>query len=148
MTRSREGHAALISLLVIGLAYSWSATGVRPFSAPAYTYLAVASLSALVLFGSLGGFSTRDDVRRYYRYRARGTSLKSTAGWIIVALCAVALECVGLALGGRSSSVPTLSTTVDHLLVNHWARTALFFAWLLVGASPLRRLYRAQRRSR
>ena len=118
----------------------------RAFSASAYTYLAIASCSALVVFTSLRGFSPRNEISRYYRTRGSGTSRKSTAPWIGVALCALALECVGLALGGHSSTVPTLSSTIDHVLVHHWERSILFLVWLLVGAGPLRRLSVARRR--
>ena len=43
------------------------------------------------------------------------------------------LEAVGLALGGRSADVPTLSTVVDHALGWHLTRLLLFVGWLLIG---------------
>jgi hypothetical protein len=55
-------------------------------------------------------------------------------GLFIVAL---ALEIVGLALGGRSTAVPTLSTAVDHVLVAHWGRWLLFLWWLWIGARAI-----------
>lgn len=135
----RRLWGALLSCAVI--AYAWCATGVHAFSASAYVAVAVPSLVALVSYGVLGGFSTRrTDLARYYRTRARDSSWSSVAPWATIALLAVILESIGLALGGRSSTVPTLSTTLDHLLVDHWGRALLFIAWILVGASPLRRL--------
>jgi len=52
---------------------------------------------------------------------------------------AIILEVLGLALGGRSTIVPTLSSTFDRLLVNHFERELVFLAWLAVGLSPLMR---------
>jgi hypothetical protein len=137
------------ALLVIGaLAYAWFATSVRPFTASGYVFLAVPSLVALTSYALLGGFSSsRTDVTNYYRARSALTSWRGAAPWTVVAVLAVGLEVIGLALGGRSADVPTLSTTVDHLLVNHWGRCALFALWLAVGTNPLRRLYLLRRRT-
>ena len=54
-------------------------------------------------------------------------------------VAAVALECVGLALGGHSARVPTLSDAVDRLLDWHVGRCALFCLWIAVAARPLQR---------
>lgn len=145
MTRHSHRRVGTV-LVVLGLvAYAWFATGVHAFSALAYTVVAIPSFVALVSYGTLGGFSLDDSVADYYRARAAGTSWQSTAGWTTIAVAAAALEASGLALGGQSKSVPTLSTTVDHLLVDHWGRCLLFLAWIAVGASALRRLYLARR---
>jgi hypothetical protein len=136
-------------LFLLGvLVYAWFATGVRPFTAPAYLFIAIPSLAALLLYASFGGFSTnRVDVADYYRHRSLHATWRSVAPWIAVAVLAIALETVGLALGGRSPHAPTLSTTVDHLLVDHWERCVLFVVWIAVGARPLRHLYVVRRRS-
>jgi len=47
------------------------------------------------------------------------------------------LEGIGLLFGGRSPTVPTLSTTVDHLLSVHWGRFVLCGVWLSVGWCPV-----------
>jgi hypothetical protein len=46
--------------------------------------------------------------------------------WLLVALAAAGLEGLGLALGGRSKTVPTLSTMIDHALAWHALRLILF----------------------
>jgi hypothetical protein len=58
---------------------------------------------------------------------------------------AFALEVAGLALGGRSSAVPTLSTVVDHALAWHAVRFVLFLAWLALGWAPVVRQARVER---
>lgn len=137
--RSRCVRGALFGLVVV--VYAWYATSVHAFSASAYAVIAVPSLVALVGYGALDGFTPRhSDLADYYRLRAHDTTWKSVAPWTTIALLGVILESIGLALGGRSSTVPTLSTTVDHLLVDHWSRTLLFVAWICVGANPVRRL--------
>ena len=59
--------------------------------------------------------------------------------WIFIfpILLAVGLEAVGLALGGRSAGVPTLSTVIDHALGRHGVRFVLFLGWLAVGWAPV-----------
>jgi hypothetical protein len=146
ITRSR-GEAALLVICV--LVYAWFATGVRSFSTSAYVVLAVPSLSALLFYGALGGFSLRRNaVTTYYRSRSSAVSWQSAAPWVIVAVLAIALEALGLAIGGRSADVPTLSTTVDHLVVDRGGRFALLVLWLAVGACPLRRLMLLRRSAR
>jgi hypothetical protein len=133
-------------LIVVGaLTYAWFATGVRSFSSSAYVFVAVPSFVVLLLYGMLGGFSlNRADVTNYYRVRSSLSSWRRVAPWIAVAALALVLELIGLALGGRNTNVPTLSTTMDHLVVVHWGRFVLFAIWLAVGANPLRRLFLLQ----
>lgn len=128
--------------VVLGIAYAWWATNVAPFTSLAYTLIAIPSLTMVGLSTSTGLFS-RDqaNLRSYYLGRTRRVSLSSVAPWWGVLICAVTLETVGLALGGHSRSVPTLSTTADRLLEQHWERAALYAVWLLVGALPLWRLW-------
>jgi hypothetical protein len=145
MTRSARQRSTTILIIVAAIAYAWIATYVRPFTSHAYIVVAVPSLAALLIYASLGGFSKRADIDDHYRMRSSSVTWRTVAPWIAIALLAMALESAGLALGGRSPSVPTLSTTVDHLLVDHWERCVLFAAWMAVGASPLRRLRRARR---
>jgi hypothetical protein len=119
---------------------------VRPFTTLAYVLIAIPSLAVLITYGVLGGLSTRNDVARYYQERSRGATLANVTPWTVLLLAAVALEAIGLALGGRSTVVATLSTTADHLLVTHWGRWLLYDLWLAVGAGPLFRLARHRRR--
>ncbi|MGH3733091.1 MAG: hypothetical protein ACRDVC_06930 [Acidimicrobiales bacterium] len=131
------------ALAIAGVAYAWLATGVKPFTDSAYILLSVPSVVALAVYGALGGFSPRRrDVTSYYR--SRGASIRAYA-WIIVFGVALGLEIAGLALGGRSKDVPTLSTTIDRLLVTHWGRWLLFVWWLWVGVRAIERLARVRR---
>jgi hypothetical protein len=135
----RAPTLALASLVL--LAYAWWATGVRPFTTLAYVLIAVPSLAAIATYAVLGGCSPRrTDVTRYYRGRSAGATWRSVSPWTGLLVAAVALETIGLALGGRSHTVATLSTIVDHLLVFHWGRWLLYDLWLGVGALPLLRL--------
>ncbi len=147
MTRSTTQRVTTIVIVVGVVAYAWIATYVHPFTSRAYVLVAAPSLAGPLFCASLGGFSKSGDIDSYYRARSSSVTWRSAAPWIAIALFAVALECAGLALGGRSPSIPTLSTTVDHLLVDHWERCVLFVAWVAAGASPLRRL-RLVRRAR
>jgi hypothetical protein len=124
--------------------YAWFATGLAPFSDAAYVALGVPIATALVLYGALGGFSSREDLSSYYRERGAHTGLLP---WVVVFVVALGLEIAGLALGGRSPNVPTLSATIDHLLVTHWGRWLLYLWWLWVGARAIAPLAdRPQRR--
>jgi hypothetical protein len=122
--------------------YAWLEAGAQPFSVPSYVLMGIPSIVILASFCALGGLSPRRmDISNYYRRKAQGASIRSVAPWLIVLAAVVALESVGLLLGGRSSVVPTLSTTVDHLLVARWERWLLCVVWLLSGATPLFRLW-------
>lgn len=111
----------------------------RPFSIGSYILVSLPALAALEFYASAGGFGpTRTDISAYYRHR----SSRRVGPWVVLLVLAVVLESVGLALGGRSKSVPTLSTTLDHLLVEHWGRWLIFLAWLWIGARPTETLRR------
>jgi hypothetical protein len=135
-------HASRAVVIVVMLAaYSWVTAGVTPFSAPAYAFVALPSVAFVVAYVSMGGLSRhRGDVNTYYQDRSRDTTLSNVAPWISVFVAALVLEAIGLSLGGRSTSVPTLSTTIDHLLKMQWERSIFCFAWLLAGTVPLIRL--------
>ena len=126
----RNGGAALRCLLVTTgvVAYGYWATGRAPFGALAYVAVGIpiALAAAAVLVGP--GWSTP-------RRASPPVTVRSTWPWLLIAGLMVALELVGLALGGRSATFPTLSTIVDHALAWHLARLLLFAAWLLIGWS-------------
>jgi len=127
--------------VLVGLAYAWWATGIAPFSAPSYVLVAVPVAALVGSYATMGALSPhRGDIERHYRRRAADATLKNVSPWLCLLGVAIALESVALALGGRSRSVPTLSTTADHLLVTHLDRWLLFVAWLGVGAMALIRL--------
>ncbi len=114
--------------------YAWYATGLRPFSDLAYASLLVPAATAVLLYGALGGFSTSPDVSSYYRSRSTSSRVFP---WVVVFTAALGLEIAGLALGGRSKDVPTLSTTLDHLLVTHAGRCLLYLWWFWVGVQAI-----------
>jgi hypothetical protein len=126
----RNGGTALRFLLVTAgvVAYGYWATGRAPFGAAAYVAVGipVALAAAAVLRGR--GWSTP-------RQTPALVTVRSAWPWLLIAGLMVGLEIVGLALGGRSATVPTLSTVVDHALAWHLVRLLLFAGWLLIGWS-------------
>jgi hypothetical protein len=132
------------TILVVGIltGYSWATAGVAPFTAFSYCLVAFPCVAFVAAYTRMGGLSTDDvKVREYFQRRAGGATLSTVAPWMALLSAAAALEIVGLMLGGRSTSVPTLSTTVDHLLAERWERCLFCLAWLLAGAFPLHRLW-------
>jgi hypothetical protein len=133
-------------VVIIGpviVAYAWWVTGVAPFTSTSYVLVAVPWILAVVAYAREGYFvPRRSDVATYYRQRALGVTWSNTTAWLVIGGVAVVLEFVGLALGGHSNRVPTLSGAADHLLVTHIARCALFCAWIAVATWPLIRLRR------
>ncbi|MGC8513115.1 MAG: hypothetical protein ACP5P1_08785 [Acidimicrobiales bacterium] len=113
---------------LISAAYAWYATGLRPFTNSAYeaVFAAPAILLAFGLLSPAGRRTPRDS-----------PTLRAVAPWVTLAVLAGCLEAIGLALGGRSPVVPTLSTVVDHALGWHASRFVLFIGWLKLGTGPL-----------
>jgi hypothetical protein len=139
-------RVAVVVVMALVIAYAWYATGVTPFHALSYVVVGIPALIVVGFYVCLGAFAEgRSGVTHFYVRRSLGVSLQRITPWLVVLASAVILEVVGLALGGRSTTVPTLSTEVDHLLSTHWLRCVLFLAWLLVGALPLRRLLEFRR---
>jgi hypothetical protein len=139
----------VIVLALLVVVYAGFASGVKPFTATAYVLVAIPALVVLVVFSMLGALTPRrDDVHAYYLDRSDHASFTKVLPWLSIFALAVALEVVGLALGGRNKTVPTLSTTVDHLLVTREGRWLLYAAWLSVGVAPLIRLWRRQHPAR
>jgi hypothetical protein len=133
-----RGHSrtALVGAVTVAAGYAWWATGVRPFTAPAY--LAVAgSVVAVAVAGWWSG-RHRPPMAASPRLGVRGA-----APWLALALAALGLELAGLVLGGRSSRVPTLSMVVDHALAWHGTRLVVFGAWVALGLALVRLRARA-----
>ena len=107
--------------------YGWWATGVRPFTTAAYLAVAV----PVVVVAVTGWWSGR------HRLPAPPPvpGLRGAAPWLALALAGLGLEIAGLALGGRSARLPTLSTVVDHALAWHATRLALFVLWAALGVA-------------
>jgi hypothetical protein len=135
---AREATALVIGIGAVG--YAWWATGLRPFTRSADVAIAIpVFLLAVAAWGktprSSGGAS------RFIRKGAVGSPSRYGAlPWIALGLLAVALEVLGLALGGRSRVVPTLSTVADQALAWHVSRWVVFILWLAAGAWPVRRV--------
>jgi|GEM_PF-1306730 len=117
---------ALFCLVAVG--FAWFVTGLRPFTESAYE--AVFAVPAILLVVGV----LRTPARRV---RPAPLTWRSTAPWIAIAVSAACMEAAGLALGGRSVVVPTLSTVVDFSLRWHVVRFVLFCGWLKVGTGPL-----------
>jgi hypothetical protein len=89
----------------------------------------------LLVYGALGGFSlTPEGISSYYRVRGARIAVLP---WTAVFVVALGLEIAGLALGGHSKDVPTLSTVLDHLLAAHGGRWLLYLWWLWVGVRTI-----------
>jgi hypothetical protein len=128
------------AIVVLGLltGYAWVTAGVVPFSFLSYFLVATPCVAFVVAYIRMGGLSVDHvEVSEYFQRKASDVTLSTVAPWIALLTAVVILEVVGLLLGGRSTSVPTLSTTVDHLLTVRWERCLFCLAWLLAGAYPL-----------
>jgi hypothetical protein len=127
--RSALGRIAFVTCIA---AYAYWATGLRPFTLSCYVTVGipVAVVGSVVVRagrGPAGGPQRRD---------ADAIALRCLPPWLLVALIASGREGLGLALGGRSTAVPTLSTVIDHALAWHAARVVLFCGWLVLGSLP------------
>jgi hypothetical protein len=123
--RGPAGTAALAAVA----AYAWWAAGLPPFTAASYTAVAL-PVAALALAACLLPTPARTP-------RAGGRPWYGPLPWAVLLVAVLSLEAAGLALGGRSSTVPTLSTVVDHALAWHGVRFVLFLAWLALGWAPV-----------
>lgn len=126
---SRPGQALLGAALLAAGAYSWWASGTAPFNWS--STLAVAVPVILVGLASLTRPATGES-----RPQAEARPTSGWLPWLVLALLVVGLEAAGLALGGVSRPVPTLSTVVDQLLRWQVVRFLLFGSWL-ASATPL-----------
>jgi len=109
--------------------YAYWATEQPPFGALAYVAagLPVLVVAWAMLFGGRG--------RLVARRSLLAPATRRAWPWLLIAAAMAGLEAVGLALGGRSADVPTLSTVVDHALGWHLTRLLLFVGWLLIGCA-------------
>jgi hypothetical protein len=126
--RLGPGRLACV-ICVAGYAY-WT-TGLRPFTVSAYVAVGipVAVVGCVAALGwHAGGLRSEG---------AEIVGLRRVLPWLLIALLAAGLEGLGLALGGRSTTVPTMSTVIDRGLAWHAVRLILFCGWLLIGSAPL-----------
>jgi hypothetical protein len=128
--RTRRVSWRVVAVVAAALAYSWVASGLRPFTHPE----AVAVSIPLVVAGvwllrsrpAAGDAASREGPRRGL--------------WVWVALFAalMAWELISFALKPRADH-PTLSSIADAAMSTHPGRFALFAAWLAVGYWLFRR---------
>jgi hypothetical protein len=148
MAPMKSAVKSALGVLVLA-AYAWESAGVRPFTATSYVLVAIPVVAFIAAYAWLGGLSRRDvEVNAYYQAESDGTTLSDVAPWLALVSAAIVLEIIGLALGGRSPRVPTLSTTTDNLLRSQWERSVICFIWLMIVAVPLSRLHRLKVRTR
>ena len=128
------------------LAWSWWTAGTRPFEAAGYVAVGVPSAILLVAVGIASAAPAhRRAARASYRSSADRLPVVARVAWIVWVGAAAGCEAVALWLGGRSATVATLSTTVDHLLGTRLGRAGLVALWLAVGGIGVARLARASR---
>ena len=119
--------ATVTVMVAVALYASWL-SGVRSFSTTAWVGIAVPA--GLLLAVAL------PPIRRRRRDDDRRTTVRHSLPLLLLFVVAVGVEAAGLALGGRSSTVPTLSTVVDHALAWRATRALLVVLWLGVGFGP------------
>ena len=123
----RPGRATwrVAAVLVGGLAYSWIASGLRPFTHPQEIAvaipLAVAGIAVLRVRVDAGDASRRG-------MWAWGALFAALVGW----------ELVSYGLSPRVDH-PTLSSMADWAMSTHPGRFGMFAAWLAVGYWLFRR---------
>ncbi len=123
--------------LVITALYAYWATGLEPFTGLAYIAVGI----PVVLLAGVAVIGGAPEPRDNGMPRAGEITLRSVLPWLVLLFVAAGLEGLGLALGGRSTTVPTLSTVIDHALAWHPVRFVLFCGWLAVGGGPVVRMY-------
>ena len=126
---SRARPVLLTAMGLAVLAYAWWATGLGAFTAVAYAAVAVPAV-ALVVVSSVARPTGRP---RDASAPPSPVTVARLWPWLVLAGVAAGLELVALALGGRSPTVPTVSTVTDHAMAWHATRVALFLVWLAVG---------------
>jgi hypothetical protein len=114
--------------------------GASPFTVRAYVAVGapvILLVAAESVRPTIGGASVPHGFSQHQPLR-----LGRAFPWLVLILSAATLEAVGLALGGRSGDVPTLSTVIDHALARHLVRFVLFCGWLGAGWAPFLRALR------
>jgi hypothetical protein len=136
----RSSRIAVGVSIALAGAYGWWLAGLRPFSTTAY--LAIALPTALLVAALALPRPGRHPTRGVVDEGSPTPSGRQFLPLAIVLLLGLGLEIAGLALGGRSTLVPTLSTVLDHLLRWQFVRYLLILAWLGVGFLLARRSWR------
>jgi hypothetical protein len=127
----RSSRIAIGIAIVITGAYGWWLAGLQPFTTAAYISIAIPT--ALVAAALALPRKARDTTRGGRGHNWPTPSGRQLLPLMTVLLLGLGLEIAGLALGGRSALVPTLSTVLDHALRWHLVRCLLVLAWLAAG---------------
>jgi hypothetical protein len=133
-----------VVVLAALVAYAWWLSGLVAFTTSATVAVAVPVAALLAVALLTPSARAPDDRPR----PDTAVAARRLAPWLALVSMAVVLEIVGLALGGRSPAVPTLSTVVDHALVDRFSRFALCCAWLGIGVLAVLRRPRGRRPGR
>jgi hypothetical protein len=133
----RSGRATAVAVIALAGAYGWWLAGLRPFTLTAYLAIAFPTvlLATALALPRTGGSPTGGDSD----HRSPTPSGRQFFPIATVLVFGLGLEMAGLALGGRSPFVPTLSTVLDHALRWHLVRFLMILAWLAVGLRLARR---------
>jgi hypothetical protein len=132
---SRGRLASLAPAVAAVAAYSWWATDLRAFTT--LSTVAVAIPVALVAAATFALDHHTSLPSAPVGVTPPEMSRSGLLPWIVLLVVACGLEAAGLALGGRSPTVPTLSSVVDKTLVWHITRFGLFVGWLAWGGAPI-----------
>ncbi len=145
---SKYRHVWTTVIVSIGVSfYAWISTGLKPFSPASYISVVIPVIILATIFVTSAALSpSQIKARDYYRQQAGDFSTKTVLPWVIIFLCGIGLEAIGLVLGGRSVVVPTLSTMIDYLLITHIGRFILFLIWLEVGWMPVNKFINRNQR--
>jgi len=136
--RRKSEHLRRVVAGAALIAYSWWASGARPFTWVAYVAVGIPIVIVAVLAMRGTAFA---GPRRHgaSQFADQAVTLRSTWPWILLVVVMIGIEAAGLALGGKSAQVPTISTVVDHAIAWHFVRFILFAGWLAVCVAPLAR---------
>jgi hypothetical protein len=130
--RSRRVTWPVVAVVVVALAYSWIASGLRAFTHPE----AVAVSIPLII----AGVALLRSRHRLDEEAESGPEVTRRGTWVWVTLFVVLLawELVSYRLSPRTDH-PTLSSIADAIMSTHPGRFAMFAAWLGVGCWLFRR---------
>lgn len=112
----------MAGVAAVTVVYGWWATGLRPFSSPAYLAVGGAGVVVIVL-GS----------RRRTVSRTGAGGVSGAWMWGVLGALLAGWELAAYLQTPRADH-PTLSYLADQVLDGHPARTVAFLVWLVVGA--------------
>jgi hypothetical protein len=132
---SLERRAAIGLAVGCMVGYSIWAASLRSFTLASYASVAIPVLATVIAVFAMWRNRLASGAEAS---AAGGSEVAPLIPWMVILGSGLVLEVIGLALGGRSPTVPTLSTVLDHAVDRQVLRTLLFCAWLLLGVLILR----------